>query len=204
MNRPSSAATAGATERTGPSRRTLLRTGAWSAPVVLVAATAPAYAASAGITGTQQAVRSSATAVDSSGTVTNNTGADQTVTLTWTWICDSTGPGAGRFTGGSGLANGWTVTSFVFVAGSGDAQRGARLIATRVIPAGATVPLPTITMNPSAATVTGTVTATLVAPVGVSVLQPPVVTFPPFTAARQAPAMRQAPARGPGVLVLGG
>lgn len=204
MNPPISPAPDSAAQRTGHTRRTVLRTGAWTAPVVLASTAAPAFAASPGITGTQQVVRSAATAIDSSGTVTNSTGASQTVTLTWTWLCDSTGPGAGRFTGGSGLANGWTVSSFVFVAGSGDPQRGARLVATRVVAAGATVPLPTITMNPSSASVTGTVTATLAAPAGVTVIQPTTVTFPALTGARRAPAPQKIPAQGPGFITLGG
>ncbi len=203
MNRPNRSANTRAADRTGPSRRTLLRTGAWTAPVVAVAATAPAFASSMGITGTQQAVRSDATSVDSSGTVTNNTGASVTVTLTWTWLCDSTGSGAGRFTSGSGQATGWNVSSFVFISSGGDSQRGARLVVSRVVAGGTTVPFPTITMEPSSAKVTGTVTATLSAAASVTVVQPAVVAFTAYTSARRAPAPRTKPGQPSDVITLG-
>lgn len=207
MTRPSSADPGHAAGRQGASRRTVLRTGAWSAPVILASTAAPAFAASAGsITGAQQVVRSAFFAIDSTGTVTNSTPTNQTVTLTWTWLCDSAGAGAGRFTGGTTDPSGWTVTSFVYVAGSGDQQRGVRLVVNRVMAAGTTVSFPPTNLSLSGLTVTGTVTAVLGAPAPATVVQPAQVTFPAFTGfggRQSATSSRRTAERGSGLVVIG-
>jgi hypothetical protein len=166
---------------------------------VAVAATAPAFASSTGyISGAQQVTRTPGGIV-STGSVTNGTSADQTVTLTWDWLCDSTGPGAGIFTGGNNTAaaTGWTPINFTYVFANGNSQRGVRLTVRRVISAGQTVSMPTVTLTTSAQTVTGGVTAVLSAPAPATVVQPASVTFPRYTAPAAAPQARRVPALPP-------
>lgn len=186
-------------QRSGPSRRVVLRTGAWTVPAIAVASTAPAFAASTGaITGTHQVVRTSATTIQSSGTVTNGTGAVQTVTLTWNWLCASTGPGAGSFYAGDNPnVNGWTSSNYQYVAAGASGTRGIRLVTSRQVAVGATVSLPTLTLYLSPAATTGTLTAAFSVTTAATVVQPPQTSWTAFTgvAPRTAAGRSSAPAK---------
>lgn len=153
-----------------PSRRTVLRATAWTAPAVAVAAAAPAYAASVAtvVTGTLVSTRNPDD-VTVTGTVTNLGTTPVMVTLTITIEADSE-----QATGGSGNLNGWAYVAFDFTASG----RGVRFIGTREITGGQTVPAPQITAD-FAQTASGTSTMTITTPSPATATSPAPV---PFTA----------------------
>lgn len=202
MRRPTDIAADRSTEQPNVSRRAVVRTGAWSVPVVMVAVTAPAFAASAVIRGSQQVTRANANLATSTGTVDNQTATAQNVTVVFEWFCDDTGPGAGSFTDGYvPNQNGWTNARFMYVERNGSPTRGILLEVNRVVAARTSVPMPLVALEIEAAQVKGTSTATLSAPAPAVIVQPAVVAIPAFTGAAGAQP-RKASIPSPGVLSL--
>ncbi|MFW6773301.1 hypothetical protein ACOACO_03380 [Nocardioides sp. CPCC 205120] len=159
-----------------PSRRTVLRATAWTAPAVVVVSAAPAFAASVAgdVTAVFTPTRTS-TGVLLSGLVTNSSPSDLLVTASFDVAVDPASPDT--VTNGSyNDLNGWTLTYFNWVDGTG--QKAARWSGDRVIAAGSGAPLPDATMYlPS--TAHGTSTLTLTAPAPAVVTNPPAVPFGP-------------------------
>lgn len=169
-------------------RSALLGAGAaWSAPVILIAAAAPAVATShtSGISTTLTLSRGD-WGPEMQG-VLSNPGPEIDVSVHLQLLCDSEGPGAGTTDSFGFVENGWAYISGSFV---GTPTRGFRALFRRLIASGVSVPLPVVSLR-VAHSVTGTGSAALSAPAPATVRQPDPVRWPAYSARRDA--AKQAP-----------
>ncbi|MDF9716208.1 hypothetical protein INN71_09370 [Nocardioides sp. ChNu-153] len=178
-----------------PSRRAVLRATAWTAPAVVVVNAAPAFAAS--VAGDVTAIFTPTRQIDGvllSGLVTNSASSDLLVTASFDVAVDPASPDT-VLNGSYNDLNGWTLTYFNWVDGTG--QKAARWAGSRVIAAGAGAPLPDITMH-LASSAFGTSTLTLTAPAPAVVTNPPAVPFGPSGVQARRAAPQPSPTWGTG------